>query len=94
LTAGIDNNHVENAIRPFVIGRKNRLFSGSPKGAKASAMLYSIIETAKAGGLEPYNYLRFIFEKLPTTKPEELIKLLPNNLSQKDLILPEDPTGV
>jgi len=92
--AGIDNNHVENAIRPFVIGRKNWLFSGSPKGAKAAAGLYSLIETAKAGGLEPYDYLRFIFEKLPTTKPEELINLLPNNLSQKNLILPEDPTGV
>jgi transposase len=48
-----DNNLAENAIRPFVIGRKNWLFSGSPGGARASACLYSLIETAKANGLEP-----------------------------------------
>jgi len=52
----IDNNAAENAIRPFVIGRKNWLFSASPKGATASANLYSLIETAKANGLEPYAY--------------------------------------
>lgn len=92
--AGIDNNAVENAIRPFVVGRKNWLFSGSPKGARASAGLYSLIETAKANGLEPYSYLRFLFEKLPTTKSGELKKLLPNRLSQKELILPDEPSGV
>ena len=52
-----DTNAVENAIRPFVIGRKNWLFSGSPLGAPASAGLYSIIETAKANGHEPYAHL-------------------------------------
>ena len=57
----MDNNLAENAIRPFVIGRKNWLFSHSVKGVKASANLYSIIETAKANGLEPYAYLRHIF---------------------------------
>ena len=92
--AGIDNNAVENAIRPFVIGRKNWLFSGTPKGARASAMLYSLIETAKANGLEPYSYLRFLLEKLPITNPTELKKLLPNRLSQKELILPDEPSGV
>jgi len=50
----IDNNTAENATSPFVIGRKNWLFSDTPKGVKASAMLYSIIETAKANGLEPF----------------------------------------
>lgn len=55
----------ENAIRPFVVGRKAWLFSDTPAGANASARLYSIVETAKANGLEPYAYLRLIFEKLP-----------------------------
>jgi len=54
----IDNNAAERAIRPFVIGRKNWLFSDTPKGATASAQLYSLIETAKAIGQEPYAWLR------------------------------------
>jgi len=58
----MDNNAAENAIRPFVLGRKNWLFAGTPEGAEASALLYSIIETAKANGLEPYAYLKYIFE--------------------------------
>jgi transposase len=61
-----DNNMAENSIRPFVIGRKNWLFSGTPEGAEASALLYSLIETAKANKLEPYAYLRCIFDRLPT----------------------------
>ena len=61
----ISNVLCENAIRPFVVGRKNWLFSDTPAGASASARLYSIVETAKANGLEPYAYLRLIFEKLP-----------------------------
>jgi len=61
----IDNNLVENAIRPFAIGRKNWLFSASVNGAKASANLYSLIETAKLNGLEPYAYLKHIFTELP-----------------------------
>jgi transposase len=52
----IDNNHVENAIRPFALGRKNWIFSGSPSGAKAGATLYSLIETCKANNIEPYKY--------------------------------------
>ena len=51
---------------PFVVGRKNWLFSGSPRGATASATLFSIIETARANGKEPYWYLRELFDKLPT----------------------------
>ena len=50
----IDNNAAESAIRPFVVGRKNWLFSDTPKGAMASAQLYSLVETAKANGQEPY----------------------------------------
>jgi transposase len=76
-----DNNLAENAIRPFVIGRKNWLFSGSPGGAKASSKLYSLIETAKANGLRPYEYLRFLFEKLPYAQTEQDYKnLLPRNI--------------
>lgn len=60
----IDNNGAENAIRPFVLGRKNGLFSTSVKGVKASANLYSLIETAKANGLESYAYLLRVFTEL------------------------------
>jgi len=77
----IDNNPVENAIRPFAIGRKNWLFSNSQEGAKASAMLYSIIETAKANDLEPYTYLRAVFTQLPEAESvEEIENLLPWNI--------------
>jgi len=61
----IDNNRAENAIRPFVLGRKNWLFSDSVRGVQASANLYSLIETAKANGLEPYAYLRHVLSELP-----------------------------
>jgi len=76
----IDNNPVENAIRPFAIGRKNWLFSQSVKGAKASAMLYSLIETAKANGLEPQAYLTHLFRNLPNCDTlEQFEALLPWN---------------
>jgi transposase len=58
-------------IKPFVVGRKNWLFSGHPRGAKASATLYGLVETAKANGLEPYQYLNFLFERLPYAQTEE-----------------------
>ena len=73
----IDNNVAENAIRPFVIGRKNWLFSNSQRGASASANLYSLIETAKANGREPYQYLSWLFERLPKTKPADYAELMP-----------------
>ena len=76
----IDNNPAENAIRPFVIGRKNWMFSVSPKGASASANLYSLIETAKANGLEPFAYLFKVFNELPNaTSAAEVEALLPWN---------------
>jgi transposase len=79
----IDNNLTENAIRPFVVGRKNWLFSGTPKGASASATLYSLIESAKANNLEPYRYLSFLFEKLPFASSEDDYKsLLPNRIDR------------
>ena len=84
----IDNNVTENAIRPFVVGRKGWLFSGSPRGACASATLYSLIETAKASGLEPRAYLNFLFERLPeATTPAAIQALLPQALKPEDLKL-------
>jgi transposase len=83
-----DNNLVENAIRPFVVGRKNCLFAGSPDGAKASAIFFTLIETAKANGLEPYAYLRHIFEKLPIVQTEQDLKdLLPQNIDSRSIAL-------
>jgi len=82
----IDNNRVENAIRPFVIGRKGWLFSGSPRGAHASATLYTLVETAKANKLEPWAYLNHLFEQLPLAKSEQaLLELLPQNFKMDDL---------
>ncbi|HNV36858.1 MAG: Transposase IS66 family protein [Spirochaetes bacterium ADurb.Bin110] len=77
-----DTNAVENAIRPFVIGRKNWLFSNTPLGAHASAGIYSLIETAKANGHEPYRYLCYLFNELPKAKRlEEKRALLPYRLA-------------
>ena len=56
---------IEHAIRPFVVGRKNWLFSDTPEGAHASAVVYSLIETAKANGREPYAWLRHVLQRLP-----------------------------
>ena len=76
-----DNNACENAIRPFVLGRKNWLFNKSPKGADSSCGMYSLIETAKQNGVEPLKYLRCLFEKAPyASSPEDWKKLLPWNI--------------
>ncbi|MGH8629034.1 MAG: IS66 family transposase, partial [Gammaproteobacteria bacterium] len=82
----IDNNLVENSIRPFVVGRRNWLFCDTVQGAKASANLYSLIETAKAHALEPYHYLRHVFTELPkATTVVHIEKLLPHNLKPNEL---------
>ena len=83
-----DNNLAENAIRPFAVGRKNWLFSGHPRGADASATIYSLIETAKANGLEPYRYLRHLFEHLPAATTDAQRKaLLPQYSDPQSLII-------
>ena len=61
----ISNNFAENAIRPFVVGRKGWLFCDSPKGADSSAIVYTLVETAKANGLDPYRYLERSLTELP-----------------------------
>ena len=77
----ISNNSAANALRPFVIGRKNWLFSDTVKGAKSSAIIYSLIETAKANGVEPYAYLTLILTDMQYMgKPfsnEELESFMP-----------------
>jgi transposase len=78
----IDNNAAERAIKPFVIGRKAWLFSDTPKGATASAQIYSLVETAKVNGQEPYTWLRHVLERLPqATSVEDFEALLPWNCS-------------
>ena len=78
----LDNNRCENAIRPFVVGRKGWLFSDTVKGAIASANLFSIVETAKANGVEPHAYLSLLFECLPyARRVEDFEAILPWNAS-------------
>jgi hypothetical protein len=70
----ISNNRAERSIKPFVIGRKNFLFANSPRGAKASAVMYSIVETAKENGLNPYEYLAFLLRQLPNRSPDASVE--------------------
>lgn len=72
----IDNNRGERAIRPFVVGRKAWLFTKSERGARSSCILYSLVETAKANGLDPTEYLTLCFERLAVA-PDELETLMP-----------------
>jgi hypothetical protein len=67
----ISNNRAENAIRPFCVGRKNFLFAATVRGAQSSAIAYSIVESAKANGLNPYQYLLHLLTKLPTVLAKE-----------------------
>ena len=77
----ISNALAENAIRPFAIGRRNWLFSDTPRGARASATCYSLIETAKANGLEPYAYLHHVLQHVAAADTLEKIEaLLPWNM--------------
>jgi len=79
----IDNNRAERAIKPFVIGRKNWMFSNTSKGAETSAALYSLIETAKANGLVPFDYIKTLLEQLPN-QPDSIEYLLPWNRPSHD----------
>jgi hypothetical protein len=73
----LSNNRAERSIRPFVIGRKNCLFCNTPAGAKSSAVIYSIVETAKGNGLIPYAYLMYVFEQIQRHDTENTEALLP-----------------
>jgi hypothetical protein len=75
----IDNNLVENAIRPVAIGRKNYLFAGSHEGARRAAMLYSLLETCKRHEINPFDWLKDVLERLPEHPISQIQKLLPHN---------------
>ena len=80
------NNSAENSIRPFVIGRKNWMFSGSPKGAKSSAIIYSLVESVKMNDLSVLDYFNYILRKIPyCTDQNDYQKLLPFNLTSEEL---------
>ena len=80
-----DNNGVENAIRPFAVGRKNWLFSDSQSGAVASANLYSVLETARANELNDYAYLNHVLTELPALKGQAVDQLLTWNVTKDQL---------
>lgn len=80
----ISNNLAENSIRPFTVGRKNWLFAGSSSGAKASACVYSLVETAKANDINPYKYLELLLTRLPKLQ-------LQNNNDELELLMPWNP---
>jgi hypothetical protein len=78
----IDNNDCERAIKPFVIGRKNWLFSNSEKGAQASSIIFSIIETCKANEINSYDYLRYLFANIHKAQTnQDLRSILPYNIN-------------
>lgn len=84
----ISNNLAERTVKPFVMGRKAWLFSTSPAGARASSVIYSIIETAKANGLHPYRYMEFLLQSMPSSTTSDLETMLPWSVS-----LPEKCRG-
>ena len=79
----IDNNLVENAIRPLALGRKNRLFAGSEQGAKWGAIIYTLVGSALRHGHNPLDYLTDVLRRLPDTKMNQLHTLFPMNWEKK-----------
>jgi hypothetical protein len=73
----LSNNRGERSIKPFVMGRKNWLFSNSVSGAKASAIAFSIIETAKENGLNPFEYMKYLLENLPSAPLSQIDQMMP-----------------
>ena len=91
----LSNNRAENSIRPVVVGRKNWLFANTPEGARASATIYSIVETAKENGVNPLSYLTYLFEQLPNQNlddPAVVGELLPwsPTIKAKCQLIPDD----
>ena len=90
----LSNNLAEQKMRNIAIGRKNYLFSASEAGAQANAIVYTIVETAKENGIDPFNYLNFLFEKLPninfSRNPKLLEDFLPWTDNIKNNCLPKD----
>ena len=67
----ISNNRAERSIKPFVIGRKNFLFANTARGARASAVMYSLVETAKENGIKPYDYVAWLLRTAPGMRLKE-----------------------
>lgn len=78
----IDNNWVENQIRPWAVGRNNWLFAGSLRSGKRAANVMSLIQSAKLNGHDPYAYLKDVLARLPTQKNNQLDELLPHNWNE------------
>src|SRR5208282_6947337 len=74
----IDNNHIENRIRPVALGRSNWLFCGSLRAGQRAAAIMSLIQSAKLNGHDPYRYLKDVLERLPTQPASQLEELLPH----------------
>lgn len=81
-----NNNRAERAIKPFVIGRKGWLFSGSVAGAKAAAIIYSFVETCKWHGIEPYDWFRYVLKTMPLCSEDQHEDFLPFNIDRKLLV--------
>ena len=75
----IDNNWVENRIRPIALGRQNWLFAGSLRAGKRAAAVMSLIQSAKLNGHEPYAYLKDMLERLPRQPDRRVAELLPHH---------------
>lgn len=78
----IDNNQIENLIRPWALGRSNWLFAGSLRSGKRAAAIMSLIQSARMNGHDPYAYLKDVLARLPTQRASEITELLPQNWQQ------------
>jgi transposase len=78
----IDNNPVENSIRPVAVGRKNYLFASSHEAAQRSAMLYSLLGTCKMHNIEPYQWLKSVLEKIADHPINRIEELLPHRFNK------------
>ena len=74
----IDNNHIEQQIRPWALGRKNWLFAGSLRSGKRASVLMNLIQSAKLNGHDPYAYLKDVLAGLPTQRASDIAELLPH----------------
>jgi transposase len=81
----LSNNRAERSIKPFVIGRKNWLFSNTQRGARASSVVYSVIQTAIENGLNPFKYLKLLFETLPNCTTRQVAEMLPWSANVQDI---------
>jgi len=87
----IDNNLVENAIRPTALGKKNWLFVGEAEAGERSAVIYTIIESCRRRGLDPYAYLRDVLTRLPSMTNHQVHKVTPANWAK--MLLPQKTTA-